>query len=85
MPWFVTVLFRGYEVLYYVDGNYHYIAAIEKDLNNDREKSIDKYGFVTPRWTPQPEELKKPRWLLDEGCISELYARLGILEKSGNK
>jgi hypothetical protein len=79
LPWFVTVLFRGYEALYHHDGNGKYIAAIEKDLNYAWENSRDKYGFVTHSWTPEPTELKKPKWLLDEGCIAELYARLSIL------
>lgn len=84
LPWFVTVLFRGYEALYHQDGNYQYIAAIEKDLNYAWENSRDKYGFVTHSWTPKPDEMKKPKWLLDEGCIAELYARLSILEASRN-
>ena len=82
LPWFVTVLFRGYEALYHQDGNYQYIVSIEKDLNYAWQYSRDPYGFVTHSWTPKPEELKRPKWLLDEGCIAELYARLSILEKS---
>lgn len=79
LPWFVTVLFRGYEALYRHDANRKYISAIEKDLNFAWEYSRDQYGFVTHSWAPDPEELKKPKWLLDEGCIAELYARLSVL------
>jgi hypothetical protein len=85
LPWFVTVLFRGYEALYKVDGNYQYIAAIEKDLNYAWQHSQDQFGFVTHSWTPDPKELAKPKWLLDEGCIAELYARLSILQKLKEK
>ncbi|HEY0058014.1 MAG TPA: glycoside hydrolase family 76 protein, partial [Flavisolibacter sp.] len=85
LPWFVTVLFRGYEALYHVDGNDRYIAAIEKDLNYAWKNARDKHGFITRSWTPDTAELKKPKWLLDEGCIAELYARLSILKKSNGK
>lgn len=79
LPWFVTVLFRGYERLYQQDGNDQYIRLIEKDLNYAWANSRDRYGFVTHSWTPKPEELRKPKWLLDEGCIAELYARLSVI------
>ncbi|WP_207424648.1 glycoside hydrolase family 76 protein [Desertivirga brevis] len=81
LPWFVTVLFRGYESLYRKDGNYKYLGAIEKDLNYAWDNSRDKYGFITHSWLPGTAELEKPKWLLDEACIAELYARLGIISK----
>ena len=80
LPWFVTVLFRGYEALYKIDGNYKYIAAIEHDLNFAWQSSQDKYGLTTHSWLPSKDELSKPKWLLDEACIAELYARLSIIE-----
>jgi hypothetical protein len=80
LPWFVTVLFRGYEALYRVDGNYKYIAAIEHDVNYAWQTSKDKYGFTTHSWLPRKNELSKPKWLLDEACIAELYARLSIIK-----
>jgi uncharacterized protein YyaL (SSP411 family) len=79
LPWFVTVLFRAYEALYKVDGNYQYIAAVEKDLNYAWANSKDKYGFITNNWLPDEKEITKPKWLLDEACIAELYARLSII------
>ncbi|WP_207535372.1 hypothetical protein [Desertivirga arenae] len=79
LPWFVTVLFRGYEALYRIDGNDKYIKAIEKDLNYAWDNSKDKYGFITHSWLPAKEELRKPKWLLDEACIAELYARLSFI------
>jgi hypothetical protein len=85
LPWFVTVLFRGYEALYHEDSNYSYISSIEQDLNYAWQNSKDKYGFVTHSWTPKPDELNKPKWLLDEACIAELYARLGLLEQKRTK
>jgi len=82
LPWFVTVLFRGYEALYRVDGNKKYIAAIEHDLNIAWKTSKDKFGLLTHSWLPEPDELAKPKWLLDEACIAELYARLSMLQES---
>lgn len=79
LPWFVTVLFRGYEALYRQDKNDQFIVAIERDLNYAWENSRDKYGLVTHSWTPNVKELEKPKWLLDEGCIAELYARISML------
>ncbi|MCR5890927.1 glycoside hydrolase family 76 protein [Hymenobacter sp. J193] len=81
LPWFVTVLFRGYEALYRQDGNYQYVGAIEQDLNYAWEHARDANGLFTSSWTANPDELKKPKRLLDEGCIAELYARLSALQK----
>ena len=79
LPWFTTVLFRGYESLYNVDGDYRYIEAITKKLDAAWENSRDKYGLVTYNWTSTPLELAKPKWLLNETCIAELYGRLSLL------
>ena len=80
LPWFVTVLFRGYEALYKVDKNYTYIASIHHDLDYAWQNTRDQYGFLTHSWTINQNEIKKPKWLLDEACIAELYARLATLE-----
>jgi uncharacterized protein YyaL (SSP411 family) len=80
VPWFLTVLFKGYEALYHVDGNYSYLAAINKDLDYAWQNTRDQYGFLTNNWTTDPKLITKPKWLLDEACIAELYARLSILE-----
>jgi hypothetical protein len=81
LPWFVTVLFRGYAALYEVDGNYTYLSAIEKSLNYAWLNSRDSYGLVSHTWLPDAEGLKKPKWLLDEACIAELYTRLASLKR----
>jgi len=88
LPWFVTVLFRGYEALYHVDRNYKYLAAVEKDLNYAWQHTRDQYGYTSHSWTPKPEEINKPKWLLDQACIAELYARLSqvvLLENEKTK
>ncbi len=85
LPWFVTVLFRGYAALYEVDKNYTYLSAIEKALNYAWEHSRDQYGFITHTWLPDAEGKKKPKWLLDEACIAELYTRLGLLKMKSDR
>ncbi|MBS1524120.1 MAG: hydrolase [Bacteroidetes bacterium] len=76
LPWFVTVLFRGYEALYKVDKNSKYINAIHHDLDYAWQYSRDKNGFLTHDWSANKNEIAKRKWLLDEACIAELYARL---------
>ncbi len=80
LPWFLTVLVRGYEALYKVDGDYSYIAAISKDLDYGWQHCRDKYGLLTKSWTTDAKDIAAPKWLLDEACIAELYARLSSLE-----
>lgn len=79
LPWFVTVLFRGYEALYRIDNNYQYLAAIEKDLNYAWDHARDSQGFITKNWLPESGTKDSRKWLLDEACIAELFTRLAIL------
>ena len=79
LPWFVTVLFRGYEALYEVDHNPRYIQKVADELNQAWEKSSDQYGFLTAKWARDEGSKRKPKWLLDQACIAELYARLSLL------
>ena len=76
LPWFVTVLFRGYEALYKIDKNSKYIDAIHHDLDYAWQNGRDKNGFLSHDWTANKNEIIKHKWLLDEACIAELYARL---------
>ncbi|HEY9003808.1 MAG TPA: glycoside hydrolase family 76 protein [Mucilaginibacter sp.] len=76
LPWFVTVLFRGYEALYKIDKNTKYIDAIHHDLDYAWQNSRDANGFVSHDWTASKVEIAKHKWLMDEDCIAELYARL---------
>ncbi|RZK21366.1 MAG: hydrolase [Pedobacter sp.] len=79
LPWFVTVLFRGYEALYKIDHNPKYIQAVARDLDRAWAKSVDQYGFLTAKWASDETSKRKPKWLLDEACIAELYGRIGLL------
>ncbi|WP_231460140.1 glycoside hydrolase family 76 protein [Pedobacter sp. Leaf132] len=79
LPWFVTVLFRGYEALYHLNGNPTYINAVASDLDKAWQNSSDKYGFLTAKWARDKVSKAKPKWLLDEACVAELYGRLSLL------
>jgi len=79
LPWFMTVLFRGYDALYRVNHDPKYINAIHHDLDYAWNASRDNNGFLTHDWTTNPAEINKHKWLLDEACIAELYARLSVI------
>ncbi|QPH40854.1 glycoside hydrolase family 76 protein [Pedobacter endophyticus] len=79
LPWFVTVLFRGYEALYKVDRNPRYINAVAANLDRAWQESADRYGFLTAKWATDDASKRKPKWLLDEACIAELYGRMSLL------
>jgi len=79
LPWFVTVLFRGYEALYRINHHPKYIKAIISDLDHAWENTSDKYGFLAAKWALDDASKKKPKWLLDQACIAELYARISLL------
>ncbi len=78
-PWFLTVLFRGYEALYNVDGNAKYVNAVITNVN-DAWKRQDKYGLLYKSWYGNIDESTKSKWLLDEACMIEFYARIAILK-----
>lgn len=79
LPWFLTVLFRGYEALYHVDNNPKYLKAVIVDLDRAWGNAADKNGLISAKWVTDQQALKKPKWLLDEACIAELYARVSRL------
>ena len=79
LPWFVAVLFRGYEALCLVDKNYTYVNDIHADIDYAWQNTRDQYGFTTHDWAADTTEIKKPKWLLDEACIAEMYARLAYI------
>lgn len=80
LPWFVVVLFRGYQELYEVDGNPQYINAIIESADYAWENARDQAGLIYNDWTGKADEMKTPKWLLDESCMAELYARIAIIK-----
>lgn len=79
MPWFVVVLFRGYEALYRQDHNPKYINTIIENVDHAWPQK-DKYGLIDKNWYGTATELSKPKWLLDEACMIEFYARIASLK-----
>lgn len=84
LPWFVTVLFRGYQELYEVDGNPQYVNAIIASADHAWEHARDVSGFVYNDWTGRNDEKMKPKWLLDEACMIEVYARAAVIRGEVN-
>ena len=40
----------------------------------------DKAGLIYNDWTGNAEEADKPKWLLDESCMIELYTRIALIK-----
>jgi len=80
LPWFNVVLFRGYQELYDVDHNPKYVDAIISGADWAWEYARDEAGLIYKDWTGQKDEKKQPKWLLDESCMAELYARIAIIK-----
>lgn len=79
VPWFVTVLFRGYDALYRIDKNPLYIQTIEENLLYAETHAKDNYGLFYQNWNAETDEKATAKWLLDEACMAELYCRLAML------
>lgn len=80
-PWFTIVLFRGYQDLYKVDKNPKYIDTIVQNIDYAWAHARDEKGLFYNNWNAEIDESKTPKWLLDEACIAELYARIALLKK----
>ncbi|WP_257670573.1 glycoside hydrolase family 76 protein [Parapedobacter tibetensis] len=81
VPWFTTVLFRGYQDLFAVDGNPAYVDAIMANVNYAYEHARDRNGLFYADWNGEKDEWYTPKWLLDQACIPELYARFAQIER----
>jgi uncharacterized protein YyaL (SSP411 family) len=80
LPWFVLVLFRGYESLYNVDRNPKYINVIIENVDYAWKQSKDNFGLINNAWNKlSSAEMTSPKWLLDEACMVEFYARIALL------
>jgi len=84
LPWFTVVLFRGYQELYEVDRNPKYIDPIIASADWAWENARDESGLIYKDWTGRKDEKKQPKWLLDESCMAELYARIAIIKGEMN-
>lgn len=81
LPWFITVLFRGYHELYDIDRNPQYVNGIIECADWAWLHARDGEGFIYNDWSGRIDQSKQPKWLLDESCMAELYARIAIIKK----
>ena len=80
-PWFTVILFRGYQALYDVDKNSEYIDAVISNADYAWEHARDGNGLISRDWSGESQEDRDARWLLDEACMAELYARAALLKE----
>jgi len=85
LPWFVVVLFRGYQELYEVDHNAKYINVIISGADWAWNNARDESGLIYKDWTGRKDEKIQPKWLLDEACMAELYARIATIKGEKRK
>ncbi len=78
LPWFATILFRGYAAYYAVNKNTKYLTAIIAQVDHAWNNS-DPNGLLNHDWSEARDTAGKPKWLLDEACIAEIYARMALL------
>ena len=45
----------------------------------------DKSGLIYVDWTGRAQEYDKPKWLLNEACMVELYARIALIKDVNKK
>ena len=79
LPWFATVLFRGYVALYEADKDPQYLKAMIARIDHAWDNR-DGNGLLNHNWGDARDTAGKPKWLLDEACIAELYARIALLD-----
>jgi len=75
--WFTAIMLRGYIELYQVDKNKTYLDAFKRSLDTAWENGKDENGFFDEDWTGK--EKKPSKWLLAQGAMVEMYARLSII------
>ncbi|MDA3852940.1 MAG: glycosyl hydrolase family 76 [Bacteroidales bacterium] len=85
LPWFVVVLLRGYEMLYYEDQNYKYVDGVINMANYAWDNARDDNGLFYKDWSGRTDEATKPKWLLDEACMIELYARAACIKRYASR
>jgi uncharacterized protein YyaL (SSP411 family) len=76
--WFTAIMLRGYIELYQVDKNKTYLDAFRRSLDTAWKNSRDENGFFDEDWTGK--EKNPSKWLLAQGAMVEMYARLSVLK-----
>jgi len=76
--WFTAIMLRGYIELYQVDKNKTYLDAFKCSLDAAWKNGRDENGFFDEDWTGK--EKNPSKWLLAQGAMVEMYARLSVLK-----
>lgn len=73
--WFNVILLRGLIALAEVDNNYEYVNTMADNARYAWDYTRDENGFLGNDWTGGKN--KKFKWLLDNACMIELFAKIG--------
>jgi len=75
-PWFNSILFRGYVVLYQADPTHNpkYVEAIHQNIEYAWEHSLADNGLFSPDWSGKSGVTNPAKWLLDQAPMVEFYA-----------
>jgi len=74
--WFVAIMLRGYTELYAVDKNIEYLRIFQDNLDHVWKHARYDKGLFTKDWSGEDKGLK-PKWLLDQAAMVEMYASMG--------
>ncbi len=79
--WFVAVMLRGFEELYYIDKNPCYLNNFEATLDymwkhNKNENKL----FEDEQFADSLSKAKDHKWLLTQAAMIEMYARLSTIK-----
>lgn len=75
--WFTAIMLRGYIELYQLDKNKTYLDAFKCSLDTAWKNGKDENGFFDEDLTGK--EKNPSKWLLTQGAMVEMYARLSII------
>lgn len=79
--WFAALLLRGYEELYKVDKQPEYILVYQSTLSRLWEVGRAASGLFVNNRLGEPFRYEKgDKWLLTQGALVEMYARLSRLK-----
>ena len=84
--WFTAIMMRGYEELYKIDHNPAYMDNFGKTLQYMWTHGRSANGlFADDSFARPAEHPKASKWLLTQGAVAEMYARMAIVDKESNQ
>ncbi len=78
LPWFATVLFRGYAALYAVDKDPVYLKAIMARVDH-AWNNRDRYGLLNHNWSDKRDEAGKPNGCWTKPALPSCMRRMALL------